>query len=288
MSIAKERDRIQSSIKQGRTEQALDILEELIEQLGDDQLKKEAILIYSSFSYQKINYNKGIIISEELNVINDKILTLLDKIVKLYGRDEVVTELALDEKGPSQRDFSLKDRILSARTVDILSYSCKGILDEYSHHITEMILNGGRVRLIFINKDSPAFRLMMRNTRVESVNNDIDKTLMRIGLIQSSIKRYNEALVDNLMVKQIAWIPSTNLFLFDAEDTRGVISTKVNPIFYSTPMTERLEPQVLYKKDDPRVFEYYRIQYEHLWRFNDCQIPDFKAQIEYMGKKILK
>ena len=279
--------KIYDAIKRGRTEEALRFLEELANEVNDDQFIKEAILIYSSYNHFKSNYNKGLKNSEEeLSIINHKILSVLDNIKNLHlDYDTPITEVK--NQNP-QIDFSIKERILNSKTVDIISYSCKGILDDYSHHLTESILNGAKVRLIFVKEESIAFKLMMCNTRVESVKNDIQKTKKRIELIRNSLKKYDAELLGNFLIKEITWIPSTNLFLFDNSETRAVVSIKVNPIFYSTPMTERLEPRVIYKKDEPKVFEYYRIQYEHLWKYNDCSIEDFKKQIEYEGRKILE
>jgi|GEM_PF-4429266 len=279
--------KIYDSIKLGRTEEALSFLEELANEVDDDQFVKEAVLIYSSYNHYKNNYNKGLKNSEEeLSIINHKILSVLDNIKSLH-LDKKTTIIETKNQN-IEINFSVKERIQNSKTVDILSYSCKGILDYYSHHLTESILNGAKIRLMFVKEESSAFKLMMCNTRVESVKSDIEKTRKRIDLIRTSLKKYNAELLNNFLVKEITWIPSTNLFLFDINETRGAVSIKVNPIFYSTPMTERLEPRVINKKYQPSLFEYYRVQYEHLWKYNDCSIEGFKTKIEYEGRKILK
>ncbi|MEZ4828984.1 MAG: hypothetical protein R3C61_22260 [Bacteroidia bacterium] len=75
--------------------------------------------------------------------------------------------------------------------------------------------------------------------------------------------------------------------MFNRDYNHGFVSIKVNPVFYTSPMTERLKPEMFSKQKDSNEFNYYHLQYEHLWKHHDSTVDGFKDGLEYIGKRIL-
>lgn len=268
---------IRKLISKAEFEEALNELEGLASLTGKENLINGVVHLSSSYYYLKGEHRKGI---REIDAGLNKFIDGLLDILKSIEKDESFKDAS------KEIEFNLAKRMSDSKQIDLLCYSCVGVFDDYNYHIKSAVMNGANVRVLFIKPESDAYKLMLAHTKWASMEGDIIKIQKRIHLLEGSLKEAGLAVKGRFEYRFINWIPSINIFLFDRDFDTGVVSVKINPVFYATPMKERLPSEVYYRQINSTEFDYYHIQYEHLWLFHDSTKEGFKDSLEYLGKDI--
>lgn len=275
-------------IQRAKIEEAIDALDELANILGNRRIIDEITLQASSYYQFKFENRQG---KSENNWERNKVISALIEItnsleeeLNLKNKDEI--EITREKKSVDQ--FDLDEKMLISKQIDILCYSCKGIFEGYNYHIEQAIKKGANVRIMHVKPNSQAYELMLAHTKVESIKSDINTIQDRIKWLGESLSESKKEVLGSYEVRYITWIPSTNILIFDRDLENGVVSVKHNPVFYTTPMKQRISSEIIFKRENLEKYTYYLIQYEHLWMFNDADEEGFKERIKYYGEEILK
>lgn len=276
---------IRKLIKNARYEEAIEKLESLAIAHNDTRVIDELTMLSSTYNFLKREDRLGKRdIGLERNKFIGGLIDILNS-VEFFVKGNRETSKTI-QKPAKKLDFNLDSRMKSSKQIDLLCYSCKGVFEIYNFHLKKAIINGASVRIMHVKPNSTAYELMIEHTKVESMKGDIKMVLDRVKWLEESLSNSKEEIKGKYEVRYTTWIPSTNIFIFDRSLSSGVASIKINPVFYTTPMKERLSPQVFYKESNPIEFEYHCIQFEHLWKFHDSTVDGFKDSLEYFGDEL--
>ena len=281
---------IRRLIKTAKFEEAIEEMERAVNFLNKSTFIDELTLIASSYYYLKGEIRLG---KREADTERTKIISGLIDILNLveeefYDQKENVNT-SHDTRGINLlNSFDLGERILAAKEIDILCYSCRGLFDKYNYHLKNSIKNGGSVRMLNVKPGSNAFNLMLDHTKVGSMKDDVSIIANRVRWLHEILDRTEGKTKGQFQLRHINWIPSTSIILIDKHLDSGTACIRYYPIYYATPMSEWLPKAVFHKYEHPQVFDYYHIQYEHLWSHNDSTTDGFKDKLDFMGSEIIK
>lgn len=182
---------------------------------------------------------------------------LSDRVEQLISRlDDNIGLLRGSEHNPN-----FKTLIEGKTDIALLSYTAANILRTHHESISKRILNGARFRIILVNPDSNAAKVILENSRIRNYETDIQHSLhflKRMRNDTSSTKR------GSIEVRLTSWIPSCSLLLVNTNKPDGYIRVGIYPPNYISSADKRSH-FVLNRQLDEKWYTLYSQQFEGLW-----------------------
>lgn len=162
-------------------------------------------------------------------------------------------------------NFKVEKGIETAKSIDLLGYNLKSLLQEIRVPLVNAIIRGASVRIILVDVTSKTVQDTFQNhtnrphlmipewvTALEHIK-DIKEML-------ANAPKYN----GKFEVKVTSWIPSSNLIVFNADDESGTMKVGIHTVIFRQPLSGRLS-LLLRKKDNTTAFEYFTKGFDTLW-----------------------
>lgn len=170
----------------------------------------------------------------------------------------------------ANKAFSLEEKLINAKTVDILGYSCVNLIRNFSTLFAEALARGVNFRIMLVDTNKEASKMFSKNPYFKINSSDVKRAIERLEKIendaqkirnQSKAKNKN---IGNIELQLINWIPSISLIIIDKDKNTGSLKVKVNALFSDTP-PDRNPNKIVEKKISPIWFDYFTNQFELLW-----------------------
>ncbi len=178
---------------------------------------------------------------------------------RIYGASKSSILLKFEDR-PELAEIAKK-----ASTIDILALSASYLFAYYDGFLYKKIEEGCNIRLLILDPESDAARVVHENSRNKEIIVDIKKTINRCF---NFTEKFSGRKI-NFELKVTKWLPPNSLIMVDGHKPSGVISLGVFPVYLKTPQTER---RILFfeaKGNSQEHFLFYRNQFEGLWSDNE-------------------
>jgi len=177
-------------------------------------------------------------------------------------QDDLYGILLTQEQVFSQSESFVK-RMHDANEICLVGITFVQFLMTFREPLTSAISGGARLRIMLIDPDSTAARLLVENSEMESnFANDVKRSLEYLSLIAKYSQNNGHERVN---IKLVNWIPSSSLILFDPYKENGVARVTVYPPCYNTSVSRRAHFELTHEKDS-YWYEIFVDQYERLWK----------------------
>lgn len=186
----------------------------------------------------------------------------------------IVEQLILDlhkrtfgDQSEVDKKFNFKEKLKNAKEIRIIAYSAKYLITQLRNEIAESIITGTNFKILFIDRNSLAFKLSMENSFNKDIEPDIKDTKLSIEKIQVDINHSNKKSKGKLECKEINWIPSCSLILWKPKnnDIPKECKVKINSIYPNTLITKVHTHAIIYENRDKELFDYFSNQFDELW-----------------------
>lgn len=176
----------------------------------------------------------------------------------------------LDSK-TSFSDFDFSEKLERVKQIDIIAYSGVYLFQNFQEKFTKAVSNGATVRIMLINPDSEASKLLASNQYFEENPVDTKRSIERIKQIwqkavDNSVKkakaRGNKA--GSIELRLINWVPSISLIILDRDSEDAELKIKINSLYVDTP-PNNTPNKIIRKQISPVWFDYFVVQYEKVW-----------------------
>lgn len=182
-----------------------------------------------------------------------------NKNVETYFRDEI------------RNAYDFKGLLLNSKTIDIVGYTSKNIIEDCRAEIVKGVLNGCHIRMVVVEPNSDASELIMSNSRLKLFESDIKNTKTRAELIIKDVKDAQEKVqneIGSFEIRFMNWIPSYTIFLADRELDTGTVKLTINHLAYHTQYKEPAIRKLISKATDKVGFNYASDQFEKVWEIS--------------------
>lgn len=172
-------------------------------------------------------------------------------------------------------NFKVEKGIETAKSIDLLGYNLKSLLQEIRVPLVNAIIRGASVRIILVDVTSKTVQDTFQNhtNRPHLMIPEWVTALEHIKDIQemlASAPKYN----GKFEVKVTTWIPSSNLIIFNADDENGTMKVGIHTVIFRQPLSGRLS-LILRKKDNTTAFEYFTKGFDTLWTKDSIEWDGF-------------
>jgi hypothetical protein len=179
----------------------------------------------------------------------------------------------------SKRSFRLQEYLKTAKTIDLLGYSLKGLLQDLREPLAQAVVQGAIVRIIIVDINSSTADLFRKHSRRPNLLfSEWVTGLQHINDIQKILKN-TEKVSGRLEVRVTSWIPSNNLVLINANDTNGILKAGIHTVTFKQPLSNRLSLTIK-RKEYPQAFDFYVKGFDMLWSEDSVnwngKIPEFQ------------
>lgn len=223
-------------------------------------LKKEEPIVFNYFLNEfETLWSKDSISEEQLAYkLNIKRFDAIETTVfESYKRNDV------------KNVYEYKNLISQSKTIDIVGYTCKTIVDDCRTEIVKSVLNGCHVRIVIIEPNSSASQLVMENSMLKLIEKDIESAIIRVGAIISGIEnnssnQQNET--GKFEIRFMNWIPSFSLFMADRDFNSGSLKITIHHMSYFTPDKDPAIRKLIFKSIEKDAFNYFYDQFERIWK----------------------
>jgi len=177
----------------------------------------------------------------------------------------------------SKQSFRLQNYLDKAKTIDLLGYSLKGMLQDLRQPLAQAIIQGAVVRIMVVDITSPSANLFREHSRRPNLLfPEWLAGLQHIKDIQNILSNAPKV-SGRLEVKVTSWIPSSNLVIVNASDENGILKAGIHSVTFRQPLSERLSLAIK-RKDYPQAFDFFVKGFDILWNDDsaiwDGKIPD--------------
>ena len=162
-------------------------------------------------------------------------------------------------------NLKLDSQIAGAKSIELLGYNLKSLLQELREPLAKAIIRGASVRIILVDIESNATHEMFKqhSNRPHLLLPEWATGFEHIVDIQKMLQGAPK-LNGKFEVKVTDWIPSCNLIIFNSDDDNGLIKVGIHTVTVRQPLTGRLS-LILSKKDNSNAFEYFTKGFNMLW-----------------------
>lgn len=164
----------------------------------------------------------------------------------------------------TKQSFRLQEYLDKAKTIDLLGYSLKSLLQDLREPLAQAIIQGAIVRIVVVDITSSSASLFREHSRRPNLLFPEWITgLQHIADIQNILSNAPKV-SGRLEVKVTSWIPSNNLVLINANDESGILKAGIHSVTFRQPLSDRLSLTIK-RKDYPHAFDFYVKGFDMLW-----------------------
>lgn len=164
----------------------------------------------------------------------------------------------------SKQSFRLENYLEKAKTIDLLGYSLKNMLQDLREPLAQAIIQGAVVRIVVVDITSPAASLFQEHSRRPNLLlSEWIAGLQHIKDIQNILSNAPKVL-GRLEVKVTSWIPSVNLIVINAADESGILRAGIHSVTFRQPLSDRLSLTIK-RRDYPQAFDFFVKGFDMLW-----------------------
>jgi hypothetical protein len=211
---------------------------------------------------------KGTAEIDKLKAETDKTKAEAEKIrAELQASTPRVNETRQERLLPNfgvHANLKLEEHLETAKTVDLLGYNLRSLLQTNREPIANAVERGTTVRIILVDIQSPiAQTFKTHSNRPHLLISDWVTGLEDIREIQRLLEK-KPKIGGRFEVKITDWIPSCNLILINANESYGIASVGVHSVVFRQPVSGRFS-FVLERKHDTTAFDFFVKGYDMLW-----------------------
>ncbi len=200
----------------------------------------------------------GLVESRHSAEDSDKKLANIEKSILKIG--QLLSQNKLNEKFEKHSTITgNRQRLKNAKTLDWMSISLHKTLTIYEHELTECLKNGGQIRLLLIDPNSPIpHALAELGHSLGSSEKIVNNVRSALEIIQSWRNRMPEC---NLEVRVLSSQPPYRLSMLD----RGLSIAYARIRLFVIPKSSDIPVVTVSAKDDKEWFEFFADQFEKYW-----------------------
>lgn len=177
----------------------------------------------------------------------------------------------------SKQSFRLQNYLDKAKTIDLLGYSLKGLLQDLREPLAQAIIHGAIVRVVIVDATSPSANLFREHSRRPNLLlPEWAAGLQHIKDIQTILSK-SQKVLGRLEIKITSWIPSANLVVVNGNEADGILKAGIHSVTFRQPLSDRLSLTIK-RKDYPQAFDFFVKGFDILWNEDsvtwDGKIPD--------------
>lgn len=160
-------------------------------------------------------------------------------------------------------DHSIIDRssFLKVSQIDVLGYSLRNFIHNNQQTLVEAVLNGASIRLIVIDPDGNAIKLVEGIKPKTGLADDVRRSLQISGNILEDSKA---SIRGKFEIRVIDWIPSCSLTILNPMNEDGWLEVGIFPPNYKRVAEKKAYIQFS-KKENENWFTEYLNEFNDLW-----------------------
>ncbi len=172
----------------------------------------------------------------------------------------------------SQQSFRLEKHLSEARTIDLLGYNLKGMLQNLREPLAQAIINGAILRIILVDITGPTAHLFSEHSRrPHLLLSEWTAGLQHIADIREILSK-SPKVAGRLEVKVTSWIPSSTLILINANDENGILKAGIHALSFQAFLSNKVS-LVIKRKKNEKAFNFFVNGFDILWN-NDSVVWD--------------
>lgn len=161
-------------------------------------------------------------------------------------------------------NLKLEEHLKTAKTVDLLGYNLKSLLQANRELIANAVEHGANIRIVLVDIQNPiAQTFKAHSNRPHLLISDWVTGFEHIRDIQRMLAKKSK-ISGRFEVKLTDWIPSCNLILINSGEADGIVKVGVNSVVFRQSMSERFN-FVLEKRQNAKAFDFFVKGYDTLW-----------------------
>lgn len=162
-------------------------------------------------------------------------------------------------------NFKVEKRIETAKSIELLGYNLKSVLQEIRVPLANAVIRGASVRVILVDITSKSVQetFQQHTNRPHLMFPEWVAGLEHIKDIQEILAGAPKV-NGKFEVKVTTWIPSSNLIIFNSDDENGIMKVGIHTVIFRQPLAGRLS-LILQRKDNQTAFEYFTKGFDTLW-----------------------
>jgi hypothetical protein len=155
----------------------------------------------------------------------------------------------------------VRSSFLRVSQIDVLGYSLRNFIHNNQQTLVQSILNGASIRLIVIDPDGEAIKLIEGIKPSTGLADDVRRSLQ---ISNNIIEDSKESVRGKFDIRVIDWIPSCSLTILDASSDNGWIEVGIFPPNYKRVAEKKAYIQFA-KKENESWFVEYTSEFNDLW-----------------------
>lgn len=172
--------------------------------------------------------------------------------------------------------FDFISEIHDSQYIYLLGYNIEDFLQKFREQIIKSIIRGTNVKIIIINNNSIAGDLIRINLSASQKYDEGAKRSLEYLLQIKEFIDKNENSKGSIEIRLVTWIPSCRIILIERENETGIAKIRIHSPCRSLPLGRIREPLnlILDKEKDSREFNYFKKNFELLWKSKTAKILD--------------
>ena len=162
-------------------------------------------------------------------------------------------------------NFKVEKEIENAKSVELLGYNLKDLLQELRAPLANAFIRGASVRIILVDiaSDTVQKTFQQHSNRPHLILPEWVTGFEHIKDIQEILAGASK-INGKFEVRLTTWIPSSNLIIFNSDDENGIMKASIHTVIFRQPLAGRLS-LILRRKDNQTAFEFFAKGFDILW-----------------------
>ncbi len=180
---------------------------------------------------------------------------------------ELLKEDSFDYQSDIDKEFNLKEKILDAKEILIVGYSCRFFITGLRNEIIEAIKNKVNLKVLAIAPGSDAAKLMMKNRSFKELEFDINEMKEHMQIIMEEVNKSASKKMGDIELRLMNWIPSCSLiFYIPKNNESGILKLKVYAVNHDTRLVNVQTHKLIYEFKEKEMYDYFLNQFHGLWK----------------------
>lgn len=188
---------------------------------------------------------------------------LVEKITKAAFADgnlKFGVQQEIDQK------YDLKEKLKSCKSLDVVGYSNRYFISGVRPELETAILSGMNLRVIILEPNSSASKLLMDHQILNEIEVDLQDVLRRIKNLNETIVNSKKKRAGKIDVRTLNWLPACSMIIVKPKSNKNP-SIKIK--FYApsgrTALTQIESHTIINEVKDTKLFEFYSNEFEKMW-----------------------
>lgn len=207
---------------------------------------------------------------------------LIKKGITPYNKlkDSIILEMAdllkpdsFKSQHETDKEFNLKDKLINAKEVLIVGYSCKYLIGGLRTEIVEAIQNKTNIKVLAIAPDSDASKLMSQFNNFQELKFDVKGMKHRLQLIKDEVSNsISKKKSGSIELRLVNWIPSCSLiFYIPKNNESGILKLKVYGVDHGVTLSKIRTHKLIYEFKEKELYNDFLLHFHGLWKKGEVE-----------------